>query len=715
MKILRRCAAAWLLVALASPLLAFAQFPAKSQTYRYQAVNRDLADVLRGFAADQRINMVISPDVPNQAISEQVEKSPAEFLDYITGKYGLVWYFDGTSMHVTRNDTLVTRYFRPRFISPSHVIETMKSLNAYSDRFPFRVLENEKVLIAVGPPRLIEMTEFVLQMADRDNGSAISAQAGLAIIRLHHASAADQTISYNGSTLRVPGVATLLQSLVSGQPISGPVTAFVPQDVSAMKQTLADQNPTGQLPPGTSAQGTSPVPPTWADTGPQTPQGSPPTNSTQPGRDPAGWPGPSPGQPFQPTISADVRMNAILIRDHPDRLPAYEALVGALDRPAPLIRITAMIIDVDKSNACEWGLPGTTELGNGDSSMSLSLALNATDTSNLALTLLKDDATAFVQKIKALEQDGKASVVSSPSVLTLDNMEAQLSTDTNFYVRVEGTYAADLYPVSTKTDLTVVPHLIEQNGHRQIRLSVQINDGNVLTQTLEEIPYTRNDSITTQAVLRENESLLIGGMSREELAETESRIPVLGKLPYVGGLFTTKEKNWDHKQRLILIEPQLVACPTADGEQKWLAPASQQPPNVQEMMQQTKAPYQVENGKRPCLPHMHLGGIVPPWMAAHKRPPSDCVGFATATDAGPAAPASRQTQVPANRPQTNASAGYLPAQDHSSLRQAVYDDPGQSQLIWSTNPAPTRVTEPAPVRPTNPPPTRRWWQDIHKK
>ena len=673
MKVLRRCAVASLLVLLAAPPLALAQFPAQSETYRYRAVNRDLADVLRGFAADQRINIVISPDVPQQAISEQVEKSPVEFLDYITGKYGLVWYFDGTSLYVNRSDQLITRYFRPQYASPSYVVETMKALNAYSDHFPFRVLDREKALIAVGPPRLIEMAEFVLQMVDKDNGSAVSAEAGLAIIQLHHASAADQTVSYSGSTVTVPGVATLLQSLISGQSISGPATAYVPQDVSAMTQALLDQYQTGQLPPGAPHQAKSPLQSTQPDTTPETDADPPDATS---------------GQFFRPTISADVRMNAILIRDRPDRLPAYRAIVAALDRPAPLVRITAVIIDIDKSCAFDWGLPIATQVGDGSSSTALSLELTTTDTANLALTLLKDDTIAFMQQVKALEQDGKARVVNRPSVLTLDNMEAQLSSETNFYVRVEGTYAADLYPVTTQTDLTVVPHLIEQDGKRQIRLSVQVNDGNVLTQTLDGIPYTRNDSITTQAELREDESLLIGGMSREETSNNESRIPVLGNLPGVGFLFKTKETKMDRKQRFILIEPQIVAHPSSDGEQQWLVPANTSRSNAEETLQ-ADAPIREQRGKRMVVPCRALREPVPPRTTADDQPRSE-TGLVIVSDSEPTATSTQQPdQMPAltiRRSQPQPPAYYVPMRDRSPLRQAVYDE---SRPRW-----PVPVTDP---------------------
>lgn len=554
-----------------------AQLKTLSDLYRYHAVNRDLTEVLRGFAADQRLNLVLDPGIGSRTVSEEVEMHPTEFLDYITGKYGLVWYFDGTSLYVYRGDQLATHAFPLRYTTPERVAEVMKSLNAFTDRYPFRILEKENVILAIAPPRMLEIMKFVIQTLESKQKVAASAQISIAVFPLKHASAADQTFEFADSSIVVPGVASVLQSVVSGQAIPGPMANYLPRDRPRLKGKGLDRFSTEE-PPWTPEALLAPLqnanrPP---QTSPQAPQ-----NPEEDAIEDAPADTPPPGSlAFQPTISADMRINAVIIRDHPDRMPSYEKVVKALDRPTGIIEITAKIIDVSQESAFEWGIPLNTEWGDGGLSNSFSVQLSATDASNFAVTLLRDEAMSFTQHIKALEQEGQARIASRPSLLTMDNVEAQINNSETFFVKIEGSFEVDLFDVSAGTSMSIIPHIIEEGDSRVVKLNVKVDNGSVLQQTVNEIPRVINDSLTTQAVLRENESLLIGGLIREEDSITESRVPVLGRLPAVGALFRTEERVTDYVERLILIEPKIVAYSTAKGEQNWIYPSTPPDPST---------------------------------------------------------------------------------------------------------------------------------------
>lgn len=567
-----------LLILASAAARAPAQLPTQSQLYRYQAVNRDLTDVLRGFAADQRLNLVLAPGIEGRTVSEEVEMHPTEFLDYITGKYGLVWYYDGTSLYIYLGDQLETKAFPLRFTTPTRVIEVMKSLRAYSDRYPFRILEQENVILAVAPPRMLEMVDFVIYTLESKETATASAQISIAVFPLRYASAADQTFDFEESSMIIPGVATILQSVVSGQAIPGPMTNYLPRDRTRLKGRGLDRFST-EPPRWTPETAPPPLgdprqPPASAPTQPlpEVPPGGVPESSA-PAPQPNALPLQTPSMVFPPTVSADPRLNAVVIRDHPDRMQSYEKVIEALDHPTGLVEITAKIIDVSREGAFEWGLPYNTQWGDGDSMNQFSVRLTTTDATNFAVTLLGDQADSFVHSIKALEQEGHARVASRPSLLTMDNVQAQINNRETFFVKIEGSFEVDLFDVSAGTTLNILPHIIEGEEGRLIRLTVQVDNGSVLQQTVNEIPRVRNDSLTTQAVLRENESLLIGGLIREEQSITESRVPVLGRLPGVGFMFRSQEKVTDSVERLILIEPKIVAYATAQG-QHWLHAAT---------------------------------------------------------------------------------------------------------------------------------------------
>lgn len=544
---LRILVAACLLLSV--PRLALGELPWQSDVYRYRAVQRELADVLRSFAWDQRLNIVIDETIGSRVISEEVEMPPQAFLDHITRKYGLIWYYDGTSLYIYRGDNLATRAFSLQFTTPSRVIETMKSLKLDSDLFPFRILEQESVILSVGPPRMLEMAEFVIQTLERRGQKTAESEVTIAVFPLKFASAADQTLALQDRTVVLPGIATILQSVVTGQQIPAKLSTLLPRNLHGLSGYGLNRF--------SQSQDAAPL------------KRNPDPSVAPPSQNPPAQPSPEPPAeapsrtsnvlPIQPSIRADQRMNAVIVKDMPSRIDGYRRVIEALDQPTGLVEITAKIIDINKEGVFEWGLPSDVFWGNEQASQQIGVQLSPADSANLAVTLMKDQVTHFLGQIKALEQDGYARVASRPSLLTLDNVEAQIDNSETFFVRVEGDFEVELFDVSIGTTLNIVPHIIEQGDQRMIKLTVQVEDGGVLEQTVDEIPRIRSDSITTQAVLRENQSLLIGGLFREEKSETVSQIPVLGNLPGIGGLFRSTEFNTARVERLILIEPRIIS------------------------------------------------------------------------------------------------------------------------------------------------------------
>ena len=99
-----------------------------------------------------------------------------------------------------------------------------------------------------------------------------------------------------------------------------------------------------------------------------------------------------------------------------------------------------------------------------------------------------------------------------PSVLTLNNIEAQLENSQTMYVRLEGENEVDLYDINTGVVLKVTPHIIEENYSSLIKLSIQIEDGELLLdEQVDDIPTVKKSVVNTQAIIGHNESLLLGG------------------------------------------------------------------------------------------------------------------------------------------------------------------------------------------------------------
>ena len=278
-------------------------------------------------------------------------------------------------------------------------------------------------------------------------------------------------------------------------------------------------------------------------------------------------------------VEADTRLNAVLVRDLPERLNQYDKLIEALDVEPQAIEIEATIIDLKTDRLRELGINwrlnddrASLLFGTGTSS-DLNLSLNGSLPNGNAygvqgitplgqggfMSLVLGGRNNFIARINALQNNNVARVVSSPQVMTLSNVEALFDTTRSFYVRVAGRDDVDLFQVTAGTALKVTPHVFtDRNQQVQIKLLVQIEDGSFTDTRVDTLPVVERSSINTQALIMGGESLLIGGLVRESSSEGVSKVPFLGDVPIIGNLFKTTAQAGERVERMFLISPRLV-------------------------------------------------------------------------------------------------------------------------------------------------------------
>lgn len=256
-----------------------------------------------------------------------------------------------------------------------------------------------------------------------------------------------------------------------------------------------------------------------------------------------------------PTFAADERQNAVIVRDKKIDLPLYAKLIGQLDHRPKLVEVSVTIIDVDEQNLNQLGIDwsATTRIGGG--SISFNTAGSASDFSTIV-----GDTGNFMVRLSALEQNAKARILSRPSVLTVDNMQAVLDKNITFYTKLVSEKVAKLESVSTGALLRVTPRVIVEGGHEEIMLSLDIEDGRQTDpiSRQEPLPQTLDSEIVTHAMLKPDQALLLGGFVQGEESEGTRKIPLLGDIPILGRLFGTTQKTNRHSVRLFLLQVQPV-------------------------------------------------------------------------------------------------------------------------------------------------------------
>ncbi len=558
--------------------------------YTYFANNVRLAALLQEFATGFSLSVNLAPGLDSSVNGRFNASSPGDFLSRLGAMYGFSWYVQSGVLHIDRlSDQQVRALPLPVGIGP--VRQVLIDLGVVEPRFGWSELPSQGLVMVSGPPGYVARVEGALrQMPTVNTAQTVS------VFRLRYASADDRVIQQGQRTLAQPGLARVLRQLMlGGTALSGGL-----QEPGASGEVLAPgAGPLAALP--TLPQATTMGPAGGGDRGqPGTPgpepgslsPASPSTGATAAQRAPADkatavtvaaaaatgtppWPvaptGYGPVANLQvggdarvrlPSIQTDQRLNALIIQDLPERMPLYERLIAQLDVPTPLIEIEALIIDVNSERIRElgvnWAISGEGfSLGLGPTSSQPGAGTFGFSLSGSASTLSAAAGTRLLAQVRVLETQGDARIQSRPSVLTLDNLGALLDLSETFYVRVMGERFASVSPVTAGTSLRVTPRLID-GEQASIQMAIDIEDGQIQDRQIDTLPTVRRSTVSTQAIVRHSESLLIAGYSTDQAINAVQKVPMLGDLPVVGALFSTRSVTSQKRERLFLIRPKLV-------------------------------------------------------------------------------------------------------------------------------------------------------------
>jgi type III secretion protein C len=162
-------------------------------------------------------------------------------------------------------------------------------------------------------------------------------------------------------------------------------------------------------------------------------------------------------------------------------------------------------------------------------------------------------------RISALEKSGVLRVVSRPRLSTLNNIPAVFNNQVQYYVRVAGDRQVDLFPVTAGMVMRVNPSILYDGGELRTRLSIEVLDGSPSGMVVDGIPAVKQSSINTTAVVKQGESLLIGGMTVDTDYDYKSKVPVAGDIPIIGQAFRKRNKGAQHIERIFLITPRILS------------------------------------------------------------------------------------------------------------------------------------------------------------
>ena len=529
-----KCAPWHSLIALSLLLLplhsSLAAIPAewKNTAYAYEAEHKPLREVLDDFAQTFGTQLQIEGLLDGNVNGKIRANTPQSLLDRLGMEHRFQWYLYNNTLYISALDQQESARLEVSSETVADLKQALTDIGLLDSRFGWGELPEDGVVLVSGPKRYIEqIKQFSSQRRSADEKQSILTYP------LKFANAADRQIDYRGEKMIIPGVTSMLRGLL--EPRSPSATAQATQGPSS---GAAVSSPMAQ---GFPRLGNPLLGQMLA-----LPNSQPPLNSGM---------SMTPRAPVSAgriRVEADVRNNAVMIYDLPERHGMYRDLISQLDVARKLVEIDAIILDIERTQLREFGVNWGFQNGNFRGGVN-----NIAPGTSSQLSISNRDG--FFADVRALERRGLATLVSNPTVLTLENQPAVIDFNRTQYLTA-GNEIATILPITVGTSFQVIPRVITSRGSHQIHLAIDIEDGNFDESNPNRIgPDVRKGAVSTQAVMAEKRSLVVGGFHVTENADTLNKIPLLGDIPLLGkALFSSTERKNNRRERLFIITPRVI-------------------------------------------------------------------------------------------------------------------------------------------------------------
>ena len=262
-------------------------------------------------------------------------------------------------------------------------------------------------------------------------------------------------------------------------------------------------------------------------------------------------------------IVADDETNALLITTFVRNFPAVEELVKQLDVLLPQVLIEAQIIEVtlddDSVFGVEWMWEQGTTLNDKTYQQEGTTDFGLTDEIfGLKYGIVSSKLNAMLH---ALTKDTKVNILSTPRIMTKNNQEAIINVGqaVPFLVSTQETATGGILTSTDFRDvgviLTVTPR-INRSGTVSLDVNQQINS--LVEFTLFDAPIISTREASAFVTIKDKQTMVIGGMIKDDKTETVHKIPILGDIPLLGRLFRRTDTRLEKTELMVFITPHVV-------------------------------------------------------------------------------------------------------------------------------------------------------------
>jgi type IV pilus assembly protein PilQ len=278
---------------------------------------------------------------------------------------------------------------------------------------------------------------------------------------------------------------------------------------------------------------------------------------------------------------ADTRTGSVVIRDLPANIERAQRLLKAIDVQVAQVVIEARIVEASSNFSrqlgIQWGgtytsgadtIGGSSSLPTPSGERNFAVNLPASSpTSGLGIVLGSLSSSLTIDlELSAAESNGELKIVSRPRIATLNNKAATIHAGLTFRVKLTSTTSSDATSTTTSTsgleeiktgiDLTVTPQ-ISADGYILMNISTSKSDPDY-SHTVDGIPGVSEKSASTYVLVKDGDTVVIGGLYRMISSEQDGSVPILSSIPLLGYLFKSTSSGLENEELLVFITPTVV-------------------------------------------------------------------------------------------------------------------------------------------------------------
>ncbi len=270
------------------------------------------------------------------------------------------------------------------------------------------------------------------------------------------------------------------------------------------------------------------------------------------------------------SVQVVARTNSLLIKDTQAKLDELRALIEQLDIPIRQVMIEARIVtlssDFKEELGVKWSGKKNDALKNDDRGLSLGggqdgdvfndLGVTGGGSSAIAIGFSTNGGTILNLELSALLSDGGGEVISQPKVITADKKTAVIKSGKEIpYEEKTSSGATSVAFKDAVLGLEVTPQITPDG---RVIMDIKINNDDTTDQASNNVPIISTNEITTQVLVEDGETVVLGGVFKQTKQQGVTKVPVLGDMPFVGALFRKNTESDTKEELLVFITPRIV-------------------------------------------------------------------------------------------------------------------------------------------------------------